>query len=144
EQHTIEATYDFHNGNRELDSDYIFQRHFIDAEYVFAHDKDRLFLSFLAGRISGNAPLYERFSLGNTSTLRGWNKFDIAPAGGNRMIHASVQYGFGKPEIGEFDLDLNHRKAIGRIGLGLHVFYDVGAVGDSGSPMVARHSVGVG
>jgi outer membrane protein assembly factor BamA len=110
---------------------------------VFAHRKDRLFVSFQGGQIYGNAPLFERFSLGNTSTLRGWNKFDIAPAGGNRMVYASVQYGFGKPEI-DYDLDLNRQKAIGHIGLGFHLFYDVGAVGNSGFPMQAKHSAGFG
>ena len=43
-------------------------------------------------RISGEAPLFERFSLGDSRTLRGWNKYDIAPAGGDRMFHASVEY----------------------------------------------------
>jgi len=55
----------------------------------------------------------------------------------------AVQYGFGKPEI-EYDLDLNRRKAVGHIGLGFHLFYDVGAVGNSGVPMQARHSAGFG
>jgi hypothetical protein len=143
EQHSLEAEYDFHSGNHELDSDFIYQRHLLHAQYAFAHNKNRLFLSFQAGKISGNAPLFERFSLGNTSTLRGWNKFDITPAGGNRMLYGSVQYGFGKPEI-EYDLDLNRRKAVGHIGLGFHLFYDVGAVGNSGSPIQARHSAGFG
>ena len=143
-QHFLTAGYDFHSGNHELGSDFIYQRHLVDAQYVFAHNKDRLFLSFQAGKISGNAPLFERFSLGNTSTLMGWNKFDITPAGGNRMIYGSVQYGFGKPEIGDFDLDFNRRKAIGHIGLGFHLFYDVGAVGNSGSPIQAKHSAGFG
>jgi len=98
-----------------------------------------LFLSFLAGSISGNAPLFERFSLGDSRTLRGWNKFDIAPAGGNRVIHASLQYGLGK-ESGNFDIN-GHK---GRFGLGFHVFYDVGAVGNSGTPIQARHSAGFG
>jgi len=143
EQHTLEAEYDYHNGNHQLDSDFNYQRHFVRAQYVFAHRKDRLFLSFQGGKIYGNAPLFERFSLGNTSTLRGWNKFDIAPVGGNRMVYGSVQYGFGKPEI-DYDLDLNRQKAIGHIGLGFHLFYDVGAVGNSGFPLQARHSAGFG
>ena len=46
----------------------------------------------MAGGISGDAPLFERFSLGDSRTLRGWNKYDIAPAGGDRMFHASVEY----------------------------------------------------
>ena len=143
-QHNLDAVYDLRAGNHALDSDFIYTRQLISAQYLYQHHKDKLSLSFLAGRISGNAPLFDRFSLGNTSTLRGWNKFDIAPAGGDRMIYGSVQYGFGKPQIGDFDLNLNKRKAIGQIPLGLHVFYDVGAVGNAGSPMVARHSAGFG
>ena len=36
-----------------------------------------LLLRGLAGTISGRAPLFERFALGDTRTLRGWNKFDV-------------------------------------------------------------------
>ena len=46
----------------------------------------------MAGGINGEAPLFERFSLGDSRTLRGWNKYDIAPAGGDRMFHASLEY----------------------------------------------------
>ena len=87
--------------------------------------------------------MFERFVLGNAETLRGWNKFDIAPAGGNRMIYASIQYGFGT-RVGDFDLDIGKRKAIGQIPLGFHVFYDDGAVGDEGAPLSAKHSAGFG
>jgi len=140
DKHSLEGAYEFHAGSHEMDGDFIYTRHLVRTQYVYSHRKEKLFLSFLAGRISGNAPLFERFSLGNTTTLRGWNKFDIAPAGGNRVIHASLQYGFGKPEIGNFNI--NGHKA--RFGLGFHMFYDVGAVGDSGSPIKARHSAGFG
>ena len=139
DKHLVDASYDFRSGNHEMDSDFIYTRHFARAQYVYSHRKDKLFLSFLAGSISGNAPLFERFSLGDSRTLRGWNKFDIAPAGGNRVIHASLQYGLGK-ESGNFDIN-GHK---GRFGLGFHVFYDVGAVGNSGTPIQARHSAGFG
>jgi outer membrane protein assembly factor BamA len=144
ERHLVDASYEFRAGNHELDSDFIYTRHFVQAEYTYSHSKDHLTLSFLGGKISGNAPLFERFSLGNTITLRGWNKFDIAPAGGNRVVHATVQYGFGKPEVGSFNINNNGVHHSGRFGLGLHIFYDVGAVGNSGSPIVARHSAGFG
>ena len=52
----------------------------------------------LFGGITGDAPLFERFTLGDSTTLRGWNKFDIAPAGGDRVFHQSLEYryhGFG-------------------------------------------------
>ena len=46
------------------------------------------------GGITGDAPLFERFTLGDTATLRGWNKCDIAPAGAERMVHTSLEYRF--------------------------------------------------
>jgi outer membrane protein assembly factor BamA len=140
DQHVLDAGYDVRAGNHTLDSDFIYTRHLLHAQYAYSHGKEKLFLSFLAGSISGNAPLFERFSLGDTTTLRGWNKFDIAPAGGNRVIHASVQYGTGKPAVGTFSI--SGRRRLFR--LGFHMFYDVGAVGNSGSPMPVKHSAGFG
>jgi len=72
--------------------------------------------------------------------LRGWNKFDVAPLGGNRVAHATLQYGFGGPEIRTFKWEGQQ----GRIHAAFHIFYDTGAVGDSGTPLKARHSVGFG
>ena len=123
-----------------LDSDFIYTRHFGRAQYVYRREKSKLTISFLGGAISGRAPLFERFSLGNTSTLRGWNKFDVAPLGGNRVIHGSLQYGFEKV-IGQITNDTGEKK---RIDAGFYVFYDAGAVGDGGLPIKARHSAGLG
>ena len=60
--------------------------------------------------ISGRAPLFERFVLGTSSTLRGWNKFDIDPLGGDRMVHNTLEYRYRM----------------------LEVFYDTGAVWNRG------------
>ena len=65
--------------------------------------------------ISGRAPLSERFVAGNSYYLRGWNKYDIDPIGGNRMVHNTVEYRYGP----------------------FQVFYDAGAVWDSGQPATA-------
>jgi outer membrane protein assembly factor BamA len=46
----------------------------------------------MAGTISGNPPLFERFSLGNSATLRGWNKYDIDPIGGTRVVHFTTEW----------------------------------------------------
>jgi outer membrane protein assembly factor BamA len=140
DKHSLEGAYDFRAGNHKLDSDFIYTRHQVRAQYIQGHNKNMLMLSFAGGVISGNAPLFERFSLGNTATLRGWNKFDIAPRGGNRMVHASLQYGLGFPANVTFNSDGQQN----RFGMGFHVFYDVGAVGDSGTPIKAKHSVGFG
>jgi len=74
------------------------------------------------GMILGTAPLFERFVLGNSTSLRGWNKFDVDPLGGNRVVHNSVEYHYGV----------------------FQVFCDQGAVWDSGQAAVARTSVGAG
>jgi outer membrane protein assembly factor BamA len=60
--------------------------------------------------------------LGTSSTLRGWNKFDIAPAGGSRMVHNSIEYRY-------------------RI---LQIFYDSGAAWGRDEDPTLRHSVGAG
>jgi outer membrane protein assembly factor BamA len=46
----------------------------------------------MAGGITGQAPLFERFTLGDSKTLRGWDKYDIAPAGGDRLLYSSLEY----------------------------------------------------
>jgi len=74
------------------------------------------------GMILGTAPLFERFVLGNSTSLRGWNKFDLDPLGGNRVVHNSVEYHYGV----------------------FQVFCDSGAIWDSGQAAVARASVGAG
>jgi outer membrane protein assembly factor BamA len=76
----------------------------------------------MAGIISGRAPLFERYVLGTSSTLRGWNKYDIDPLGGDRMAHNSLEYRYRMFEV----------------------FYDVGAVWTRGQPAVPRHAVGAG
>src|SRR5690606_1681231 len=45
-----------------------------------------------AGRLTGDAPMFARFTLGDTHSLRGWNKYALAAAGAERMVHQSVQY----------------------------------------------------
>ena len=75
-----------------------------------------------AGFITGSAPLFERLVLGNSNTLRGWNKDELDPLGGNRMVHNSVEYRYGAFQI----------------------FYDAGAIWEGGQPAVARASIGTG
>ena len=74
----------------------------------------------MAGGISGDAPLFERFSLGDSRTLRGWDKYDIAPAGGDRMFHTSLEYRYR----------------------GLALFLDSGSVWDDGSDARVRVAAG--
>ena len=76
----------------------------------------------MAGVIYGKAPLFERFVLGDSSTLRGWNKYDLDPLGGNRVVNGSVTYGYHI----------------------MRIFYDTGAVWDQGKSPEAKHSTGIG
>ena len=72
----------------------------------------------MAGGITGHAPLFERFTLGDSRTLRGWDKYDIAPAGGDRMFHSSVEYrytGIGALPRRRLGVGCGHRTARPRI-----------------------------
>ena len=59
--------------------------------------------------INGRAPLDDRFVLGNTYYLRGWNKYEIDPLGGNRVVSNSVEYRYGP-----FSGILRYRRHLGR------------------------------
>ncbi len=116
------ASYGLRMATRALDSDYVYSRHYMETDYLLSKGKHLFGVHFLGGLISGYAPLFERFSLGNSTTLRGWNKFDVAPLGGNRTAHGSLEYRYGHFQI----------------------FYDVGAVWDEGRSSKARHGIGFG
>jgi hypothetical protein len=118
----LEASYSLRAATRILDSDFVYARHRLDFRYRLVRGRHTLTEDASAGFIEGTAPLYERYVLGNTSTLRGWNKSDLDPLGGNRMVHNSVDYRYGVFEA----------------------FYDAGAIWDSGQPAIARHGIGVG
>jgi hypothetical protein len=121
-QHNFNGEYDLRMGTRSLGSDFVYARHRWLVRYTMKHGKHLLADEAEAGFIGGQAPLYERFVLGNSTTLRGWNKNDIDPMGGNRMVHNSVDYRYGL----------------------IQVFYDSGAIWDNGQTAVARNSVGAG
>jgi surface antigen Omp85-like protein len=89
-----EARYEVRVGSDALDTDLSYKRHLGRAQYHYQRGPNRVTAGFTAGYISGQAPLFERFSLGDSSTLRGWNKYDLAPAGGERMFHQSIEYSF--------------------------------------------------
>ena len=76
----------------------------------------------MAGGMTGQAPLFERFTLGDSRTLRGWNKYDIAPLGGDRLIYSSVEYRYR----------------------GLTLFFDAGSVWDTADQRRFRVSTGFG
>lgn len=118
----LDAGYSLRAATNLLSSDFVYARHRWNVAYTLSHDNHTVLVSFQAGLISGRAPLFERHVLGNSSTLRGWNKYDIDPLGGNRMVHGSVEYRY-------------------RV---FQVFYDTGAVWDRGQDPTPRNSAGVG
>ena len=119
--HELDAGYSLRAATRSLDSDFVYARHAVDASYSVRYSRHLVSARGGTGSISGSAPLYERFSLGDTRTLRGWNKFDVDPLGGSRVAYGSVGYRY---------------RAIG-------VFYDTGAVWDRNEKADTKHSAGV-
>jgi hypothetical protein len=96
--YSIDASLGVRAGTSSLESDLVYERYLGQVEYWTRWSHHEVLVSGMAGWIDGEAPLFERFSLGDSRTLRGWNKYDIAPAGGDRMFHTSVEYqyrGFG-------------------------------------------------
>jgi len=121
-QHDLDAGYSLRAATRLLASDFAYARHRWEFRYMWTHGKSVVIDDFSSGMIVGQAPLFERFVLGNSSTLRGWNKYELDPVGGNRMMHNSVEYRYGI----------------------FQVFYDSGAIWDDGESAVVRHSAGLG
>ena len=117
-----EASYQLRTAGKGLDSDLVYTRHLGQARYQFDHRRNTIIAGFSLGYISGQAPLFERFSLGDTSTLRGWNKYDIDPAGGERMIYQTVEYRYSH----------------------IAVFFDAGSVWDEDTASTIRYSTGFG
>jgi Omp85 superfamily domain len=118
----LEASYSLDAATRLLSTDANFTRQAVRAKYKFRHDRSRVDLAFLAGGIQGQAPLFDRFMLGNASVLRGWNRFDLDPTGGSHVIYGSLEYTYRLYQV----------------------FYDTGAVWDTAQERVQRQSVGVG
>ena len=119
----LEAGYGLRAATHALSSDYSYQQHTLHGGYTFDAGRQQLRVTVLAGVLRGNAPLFDRFLLGNSSTLRGYNKFDIAPRGASRIVHGSVDYRY-------------------RL---FQAFYDTGALAEAGGSMSeVKHSVGAG
>ena len=121
-QQDVDAGYTLRAGTKVLGTDFAYTSNVVGLHYRVVHGKHQIMEAVQAGSISGRAPLSERFVAGNSYYLRGWNKYDIDPIGGNRLVHNTVEYRYGP----------------------LQAFYDAGAVWDSGQPATPRHSVGVG
>ena len=121
-QQELDAGYNLRAATRIFNSDRVFARHAWNVRYTFERDHNTVVVGFLAGVISGQAPLFERFVAGNSQVLRGWNKWDLDPLGGERLALGTIEYRY-------------------RI---FQIFYDTGSVWDREEDSRARHSMGVG
>jgi hypothetical protein len=126
DQQRWDGKYSLRVATHELGSDYVYTRQFFSIRYEWKPGRYVVTEHFIAGNITGNAPLFERFALGNSSTLRGWDRYAIDPLGGDRMVHNSVTCG---RQIREGTAE---------------VFYDAGMIGNGDKMGTTRHSVGVG
>lgn len=119
----LEAGYSLRAATTGLGSDFSYQQHRFDGRLVWGENaKRRVAISGQGGVINGTAPVLDRFVLGNSRTLRGWNRFELAPNGASRMVHFSAD--------GRWDF--------------LRLVYDSGTLWQEGRPKVLRHSAGLG
>jgi hypothetical protein len=120
--HEVTGSYELRVASEGLGSDLDYTRHLAAADYQFRNGRSSLLAGARFGRSHGSVPLFERFALGDTGTLRGFNKFDISPAGGTRLVYSTVEYRW--------------RCAA--------VFVDAGSVWDASTDASVRWSTGFG
>jgi Omp85 superfamily domain len=120
--HHVEVSFGVRAGSHELESDLDYRRYLGQGSYRYDFGRHHVQATGMAGGITGHAPLFERFTLGDSTTLRGWDKYDIAPAGGDRMFYSSIEYRY----------------------TGLALFLDIGSVWDDGTERQVRVSTGLG
>jgi hypothetical protein len=118
----MDAGYTLRAATTLLGSGLAYTRHLAHARYSYLRDAQSVEVTIVAGAISGQAPLFERFALGDSAMLRGWNKYDLDPVGGNRLAYGSVTYGYHV----------------------MRVFYDAGSVWNQGGPVAVKQSAGIG
>jgi hypothetical protein len=121
-KHRVVGRFGIRAGSGELESDLSYKRYLGQGTYKFDLGRHHVQGTGMAGAITGDAPLFERFTLGDSTTLRGWDKYDIAPAGGDRLIYSSFEYRY----------------------TGLALFLDVGSVWDANTERKVRVSAGFG
>jgi hypothetical protein len=125
-QQHVEAKYSLRLATRALGSTYAYARHIISFKYEARSGRHVASDAFTAGTISGDAPLFDRFVLGTSTALPGWDRFQIDPLGASRIAHNEISYGY-------------------RIGEGMvEAFYDAGSAWQPGQRAILRHSVGFG
>jgi len=122
----VALDYNIRSASRAIHSDYTYTRHHWNAAYSRTRGNQTIQDDFTAGFISGQAPFFERFVVGTSSLLRGWNRFEIDPLGGTRLVHNSITYRYRFPRVTG------------------QVFYDAGSLWHGTGDTAVRHSLGVG
>ncbi len=117
----LNASFTTRAGASALQSDLVYQRYVVDGHYAVGSDRQQVVVSAMGGSISGDAPMFERFALGDTRTLRGWDKWAITPVGGDRVFATTLEFRYRAVDI----------------------FLDSGSVWDSGQQNHVRFSTGV-
>ena len=120
--HRAVASFGVRGGSRSLESDLAYTRYLGHGTYRFDFGRHHVQATGMAGGITGHAPLFERFALGDSTTLRGWDKYEITPVGGDRMVYSSVEYRY----------------------TGVSLFLDIGSVWDANTERKTRVSTGFG
>ena len=125
-QQQVDGGYSLRAATPALGSTYAYTRHLISFRYEMKSGRHVAADELMAGSIIGQAPFFDRFVLGTSSTLQGWDRYQIDPLGGSRVVHNEISYGY-------------------RIGEGtLEGFYDAGALWQSTRAAELRHSLGIG
>jgi outer membrane protein assembly factor BamA len=118
----LDAGYSLRAATTLLGTNLPYTRHVAHLKYNYVSRTQSVEVTMIAGAIYGQAPLFERFALGDSTLLRGWNKYQLDPLGGNRLAYGSVTYGYHV----------------------MRVFYDAGSVWDQGKSPEAKESAGIG
>lgn len=125
-RHQIEGRYNLRVATKVLGSGYAYARHLASVRYTGKTGRHTIADELMVGSIMGDAPFFERFVLGSSSTLRGWDRYQIDPLGGSRVVHNEISYSY-------------------RVGGGtVEAFYDSGALWQSDRAAQLRHSLGWG
>ncbi|MCU1327333.1 MAG: hypothetical protein JWN34_2703 [Bryobacterales bacterium] len=124
--HGLDLRYSLRAGLRGLGSDYGYSRQAVSARYEVKSGRQTVADEIQAGTLTGEAPFFERFILGSSVNLRGWNRYSIAPLGGTRMAHNSLSWAY---RMGNRSVE---------------TFYDAGSLSGPTSKSKIRHSVGAG
>lgn len=121
-KHRFDAVYRLRAATTVLGAAYAYTKHVVDVGYHWRRGRQTVDGAFEAGAILGQAPVFDRFVLGTSTALRGWNKFDLDPLGGTRVVYGSAGYGYRM----------------------VRTFFDSGAVWDRTRRAEAKQSAGVG